>query len=64
MRFIKNQVLDLADQFDTMTQLQSKQTYMISYLVNTIQKLESEGLRATEAVNQIRETTFKDVPTR
>ena len=37
---------------------------MISYLVNTIQKLEGDGLRASEAAAQIRDSTFKEVPTR
>jgi hypothetical protein len=45
VRFIKNQVIDLADKFDSMAQEQSKQSFMISYLVNTIQKLEREQQR-------------------
>lgn len=36
VRFIKNQVLELAEQVDKMSQCQNKQSLMISYLVNTI----------------------------
>ena len=43
VKFIKNQVIDLADRFDSMAQVQNKQSLMISYLVNTIQRLDQGG---------------------
>ena len=36
VKFVKNEVIDLADELDNITDTQEKQSQMISYLVNAI----------------------------